>query len=102
MPAVSGTAFKGARRQPKGPWANSGFGLYMTNRICRNGGTFFIASGDTGILLTSRGEGKRVFPAQFNGTAVRMVIRTKQLLELDKALEMYRADGYAIQKKYRK
>lgn len=43
MPAVSGKAFKGARQKQKGPWANSGFGLYMTSRICRNGGTFFIA-----------------------------------------------------------
>ena len=100
MPAVSGTVFKGARRQPKGPWVNSGFGLYMTNRICRNGGNFFIASGDTGMLLTSKGEGKRYYPAQFSGTAVRMVIRTKEILSLDEALATYRREGYAIQSRY--
>jgi hypothetical protein len=58
MPAVSGKAFKGARKQ-RGNWANSGFGLYMTSRICRNGGTFFIASGETGMLITHKSEGKR-------------------------------------------
>jgi hypothetical protein len=31
MPAVSGKAFKGARRlEKRGPWTNSGFGLYLT------------------------------------------------------------------------
>ncbi|WP_092949868.1 hypothetical protein [Roseateles sp. YR242] len=39
-----------------GNWANSGFGLYMTNRICRNGGNFFIASGATSMLLTRGGK----------------------------------------------
>lgn len=100
MPAVSGTAFRGARRQSKGPWVNSGFGLYMTNRICRNGGNFFIASGDTGMLLTSKGEGKRYYPAQLSGTAVRMVIRTKEIMALDEALATYRREGYAIQRRY--
>jgi hypothetical protein len=51
MPAVSGKAFKGSRKKQRGNWGNSGFGLYMTNRICRNGGNFFIASGDTAMLL---------------------------------------------------
>ena len=100
MPAVSGTAFKGARRQPKGPWVNSGFGLYMTNRICRNGGNFFIGSGDTGMLLTSKGEGKRYYPSNLVGTAVRMVIRTKEILSLDEALTTYRNEGYEIQRRY--
>jgi len=100
MPAVSGKAFKGTRIKQSGPWANSGFGLYMTNRICRNGGTFFIATGDTGMLLT-KGEGKRYFDCQFSGTAIRMVMRTDQMANLRSALDTYRKEGYEIQRKYK-
>lgn len=101
MPAVSGKAFKGARTKQKGPWANSGFGLYMTSRICRNGGTFFVASGETGMLLTTKSEGKRYFDCRFGGTAIRMVVRTDQVADLRDALEIYRNEGYLIQKRYK-
>ncbi|MDZ7938849.1 MAG: hypothetical protein U5M53_11450 [Rhodoferax sp.] len=101
MPAVSGKAFKGAKRlEKRGPWTNSGFGLYMTNRICRNGGTFFIASGEVGMLLTSGKGSKRYLPTCLNGTAVRLSIRTENLASLKDALAKYRADGLQIQKKY--
>ena len=99
MPAVSGKAFKGARNKQRGNWGNSGFGLYMTNRICRNGGNFFIASGDTAMLLT-RSQGKRYFNCSLDGTAVRMVIDTSELKGLRESLERYREEGYEFQKKY--
>lgn len=98
MPAVSGKAFKGARKQ-RGNWGNSGFGLYMTNRICRNGGNFFISSGNTAMLL-NRGQGKRYFKCSLDGTAVRMVINTSELKGLRESLDRYREDGYEFQKKY--
>lgn len=102
MPAVSGKAFKGARPQRgRGPWNNSGFGLYMTSRICRNGGNFFVASGDTGTLLTAGSGGKRVFKMALPGTAIRMTIRTDQVAELKDRLAQYREEGFEIQKKYR-
>ncbi len=101
MPAVSGKAFKGARQKQRGPWANSGFGLYMTSRICRNGGTFFIASGDTGMLLTKKAEAKRYYGCIFEGTAIRMVVRTDQVADLKNALEIYRNEGYLIQNRYK-
>lgn len=100
MPAVSGRAFKGARKQ-HGPWANSGFGLYMTSRICRNGGNFFIASGGHGMLLTKTKEGKSYFPCSYEGTAVRLVIRTDQINSLADSLRRYRDEGFELQKKYR-
>ena len=101
MPAVSGKAFKGAKRLAKrGPWTNSGFGLYMTSRICRNGGNFFISSGNTGMLLTSGKDGKRYFDTSLCGTAVRLTIRTENLDSLGNTLARYRADGFEIQKKY--
>ncbi|MFC4729201.1 hypothetical protein [Coralloluteibacterium thermophilus] len=100
MPAVSGRAFKGARKQ-RGPWANSGFGLYMTSRICRNGGNFFIASGDYGMLLTKAKDGKSYFPCSYGGTAVRLVIRTDQITSLADSLRRYRDEGFSFQKNYR-
>ncbi len=100
MPAVSGKAFKGAKNKQKGPWANSGFGLYMTSRICRNGGMFFIASRKHGMLLTSAG-GKRYFDCEFSGTAVRLRIQTNKISSLNKSLEKYRSEGFEIQKTYK-
>lgn len=101
MPAVSGKNFKGMKIKQKGNWVNSGFGLYMTCRISRNGGNFFIASGDTGLLLTSKGEGKRYFETNFQGTAVRLVIKTNQLPNLRAALESYKKEGYEIKSRYK-
>ena len=101
MPAISGKAFKGSKIKQKGPWANSGFGLYMTNRICRNGGTFFIASGDTGMLLTKGVNAKKYYSCAFQGTAIRMVIKTDSLIELRAALEKFRNEGYEINKTYK-
>ncbi len=101
MPAVSGTAFKGASNRTKGPWANSGFGLYMTSRICRNGGNFFVASGESGMLLTTKAEGKRYFACNFGGTAIRMVLRTDPMANLKESLDIYRSEGYAIQQRYK-
>ncbi|MBV6829747.1 hypothetical protein [Xanthomonas euvesicatoria] len=100
MPAVSGRAFKGARQQ-RGPWANSGFGLYMTSRICRNGGNFFIASGESGMMLTKAKEGKSYSSCSYEGTAVRLVIKTDEIGSLMDSLKKYREDGYAFQQKYR-
>ena len=102
MPAISGVAFEGAKKPNRdSPWVNSGFGLYMTNRICRNGGNFFISSGDTGMLLTASGEGKRYFSTSHKGTVVRMIIDTNQRDSLQNSLERYRNEGYEIQQKYK-
>jgi hypothetical protein len=102
MPAVSGKAFKGARRsQNRGVWTNSGFGLYMTSRICRNGGNFYISSGETGMLLTSGKDSKRYVQVSAPGTAVRLSIRTDNVKDLKTSLAKYREDGYAIQQRYK-
>lgn len=98
MPAISGKSFKGSKNKSKGPWANSGFGLYMTNRICRNGGNFFIGSGNAGLLLTQGN--KKWHECNLDGTAVRMVINTEQLPALKESLARYREDGYEFQKEY--
>ena len=94
MPAISGKAFKGDKTRSRSMWVNSGFGLYMTSRICRNGGNFFIGSGDAGVLLTSHGDNaKRNVPIFHQGTVARMRIETNNLESLRISLERFRNEG---------
>ena len=94
LPGVSGKAYNGKRGFNKGVWANSGFGLYMTSRICGNGGSFFIISGDSGILLNNR---KRYyFKTNFQGTALRLRLNTNNIGTLSQILEKCRNEGYEI------
>lgn len=101
MPAISGKAFKGAPKpRNKSHWNNSGFGLYMTSRICRNGGSFFIASGDTGLILTSGKDSKKYYETNHSGTIIRMRINTSDIPTLKNALESYKREGQEIQNQY--
>lgn len=90
MPGISGNPFAGKGR---GEWNNSGYGLYMTNRICRNGGHFLICSGGHGIELSQNG--KRNFETNFNGTAIRLFIDTENLGDLRARLSAFAAEGRA-------
>ena len=59
LPGISGKMYRGVKRRSNDAWQNSGFGLYMTSRICRAGGSFFIASSGAGMLLDSGGKHDR-------------------------------------------
>lgn len=100
MPAVSGKMYKGVRKNSGDIWQNSGFGLYMTNRICRNGGSFFLCSGESGLLLSERG--KKDVTTSFAGTALRLAINTRKLGDLSSSLMQYRNEGYELVGKYDK
>lgn len=91
MPGISGRAFRGARRNLNDVWANSGYGLYMTSRLCREGGSFFIASGDTGLYLSENK--KRYLETPFNGTAIKLTLNIKRLNSLSGMLNRYRDDA---------
>ena len=79
-PAVSGKIYKGQRSKPKGEWANSGYGLFMTSNICRQGGGFFIASGESGYYLSENKE--RILDTPFEGTALNLALDTKRIKKL--------------------
>ncbi|ROQ20927.1 hypothetical protein EDC38_1545 [Marinimicrobium koreense] len=96
MPAISSINYRGAVIDTNDPWHNSGFGLYMSNRICRLGGSFLICSGDHGIKLDENGKEHIELPHKCRGTAVRMVLNTKRLTELADMLATFREDGYRI------
>ncbi len=91
MPGVSGKAYKGSRQPDDGYWTNTGFGLYMTSRLCREGGSFFIASGKTSLLLSENN--KENFNAPFNGTALRLILKTNRISSLSEMLSKYRKDA---------
>lgn len=90
MPGISGNPRAGRGTDV---WNNSGYGLYMTNRICRNGGHFLICSGGHGIRLDQNG--KQDFETDFRGTAIRLFIDTRNLGELQDRLRAFAAEGHA-------
>lgn len=98
MPGISGKAFKGVKRDKHDVWANSGFGLYMTSRLCREGGSFFLASGDTGIYLSENK--KRYLNTPFEGTALRLLLNTNRLSTLSSMLGRYSKEATEFKKEY--
>ncbi|MES2205971.1 MAG: ATP-binding protein [Pseudomonadota bacterium] len=98
MPGISSKNYKGAIINKNDPWHNSGFGLYMTNRICRLGGSFLICSGNHGILLNENGKEHINLNHACKGTAIRMVLNTCKIGSLNKMLENFRKEGYEIAK----
>lgn len=89
-PGVSGKVYPGQKSKPKGEWANSGYGLYMTSNICKKGGSFFISSGDKGVLLTQKQE--REFDLNTHGTAVYLDIDLNSIYDLSKMLKEFGND----------
>lgn len=98
MPAISSKNYKGAVIDTSNPWHNSGFGLYMINRISRLGGSFVICSGDHGVKLDENGKDHIELPHGCAGTAVRMILSTDKLTTLSEMLTKFRKDGYALAK----
>lgn len=98
MPAISSKNYKGARVDTNNPWHNSGFGLYMSSRICRLGGNFLVCSGDHAIALNGNGKQHLELAHQCSGTVIRMVLNTSQLYKLNGMLAKFREEGYEVAK----
>jgi hypothetical protein len=96
LPGVSGKMYKGVKRRQYDDWQNSGFGLYMTSRICRNGGSFFIVSNDRSILLN--GSSKEDMECNYHGTALRLRIDTSKITTYSDMLTKYKEEGYEAAK----
>lgn len=89
LPGVSGNIAAG--RGGNDPWQNSGYGLYMTSRICRHAGSFSIYSGDAGIKLSRTT--KLDVPSSLQGTAIQLVLDTRLIGDLDDSLARFRQQG---------
>jgi hypothetical protein len=93
QPGVSGVARaeRSDTRASDDPWANSGYGLYMTSAICQRGGNFVIASGSKALFMDA--EDVTFEDTIFNGTAIRMVLDTSRVENITRTLDSIRRRG---------
>ncbi|CUH62332.1 hypothetical protein TG4357_00020 [Thalassovita gelatinovora] len=91
LPGVSGRTHQ---RRVSSNWFNSGYGLYMTSRLARNGGNFTIASGQDAIQLTPKT--KTNFIASFPGTILRVNLDTSKIGDVQSRLSEFREEGKKI------
>jgi hypothetical protein len=96
MPGISSKNYKGARVDRSNPWHNSGYGLYMTSRLCRNGGAIYIGTGNHGILLNQLGKTHFDLNHYCQGTVIKLVLSLSRLNELSQQLAVFRDEGYKI------
>lgn len=92
-PGISSTFNPRRGQRSNEIWENSGFGLYMANKICqRLGGSFCIASGNHFIEYTKNGkliEGDTCF----RGTAIKLEVSTNNLKNCSKLINEISAQG---------
>lgn len=94
MPGVSGKAFAGAKIRRADPWQNSGYGLYLASRLCRDSGRFFIGSNADALYLTQDGE-KRIIWGLI-GTAVVLEMDTSKVEGFAARIAKYGEEGKAL------
>lgn len=78
------------------PYANSGFGLFVTSRICMEGGDYSICSGSTALGISSRKP--TLYDTSFQGTAIRMRLVTTRLEELNGIIPRLIKEGEKLAK----
>lgn len=93
LPGVSGKTNRGSDEYDH--WANSGYGLYLTSKLCAVGGSFFICSGKRGLLRTGDGK-EKYYDCSFQGTALRMVLHTSSISDLKGCLRQLRKEGEEV------
>lgn len=94
MSLMPGVSRKGVLPQSKAahdPWANSGFGLYMTSRLCGEGGRFVLLSGSAAIELTN--SLKHLHSGSFPGTALQLELGLDKAESLSARLSKFRNEG---------
>lgn len=96
MPGVSGKMHKDVKKDPYDAWQNSGYGLYAVSRLCGHGGKFSLISGDTGLSL--KPESKGYHEASFQGTALRIILSSKEIPNLQAALSRVIKEGSRLAK----
>jgi len=98
LPGISGKPRSSIIEEYDG-WENSGYGLYLTKRLCTNGGSFFICSGNKG-LSSKPNKPEKYLDANFKGTALRLSLDKNSTSSLKTALKQFRIEGEEIAKKF--
>lgn len=91
MPGVSRKGVLPQSRAAQDPWANSGFGLYMTSRLCGEGGRFVLLSGSAAVELTN--SLKHFHSGSFPGTALQLELDLGKASSLSSRLSKFRNEG---------
>jgi hypothetical protein len=77
-------------------WANSGYGLFMTQRLCSLGGEFTFISGTSGLRTTE--EEFEELNTHSPGTTVVMQLNCAEIANLSARLQDFRKEGLEIAK----
>lgn len=91
MPGVSRKGVLPKSRAAYDPWANSGFGLYMTSRLCGEGGRFVLLSGTAAVELGN--SVKHLHNGSLPGTALQMELDLDKAASLSTRLATFRDEG---------
>ncbi len=93
QPGISGVP-REKRRSRDGEWANTGYGLFMTSSLCKKGGNYLICSGSKTIYFED--SEFKLAESSYKGTAIRMVLDTRKIGDLDSSLNEIRIIGEKI------
>lgn len=95
FPGVSGNFREMRTGEVDSRWRNSGYGLYMTSRLCRNNGGFRIFSSGQVVQLI---KGQKLTNAirNFRGTMITMDLLIGSQSNFSKELENYATEGKKI------
>jgi len=88
LPSVSGKTHLPRRSEI---WFNSGYGLYMTNRLARNGGNFVIAGGESAVHLSRKT--KSNYGLSFSGTILRLNLDVEEIGTGQERLSEFKVEG---------
>ncbi|WP_257168737.1 ATP-binding protein [Bradyrhizobium sp. SRS-191] len=94
LPGISSKAWR--RRNSADAWANSGYGLFMTQRLCSLGGEFALLSGSAGMRIV--GTETSTVKCKMAGTTVILRIDAGKVSNLSKRLAEFRDDGARLAK----
>jgi hypothetical protein len=95
LPGVSGNAQAMRERASGNPWRNTGYGLYMTSRLCRNNGDFLVISSNHALTLAP--SGKKDFEiSNVKGTLIRLHLDLTSTQAFRSELVKYTEEGKQI------
>jgi hypothetical protein len=95
LPGISSKAWR--RSRPQDAWANSGYGLFMTQKLCSLDGQFTLLSGRSG-LRTDQGRLQEL-QSDVRGTIVVLKINAGEIDDLQKRLSVFHDEGRELAKK---
>lgn len=93
LPGVSGNYRAMQERASSNPWRNSGYGLYMTSRLCRNNGDFLIISSSHALVLKPHDRKIDFRISNTRGTLIRMHLKLDTNHSLRANLAKYTEEG---------